>query len=284
MSTEALQPHNDAPLTVVGTFRKASGEAIARRLGDAAKTPEGRERVSRIATMMVSTVSAALAQGGAGWDRVSPEEIGRATLAIVDLDLNPAAAVKEVYVYPERDALKVAVSPAGLAKLAARSGQIVHVDVVREGDAFICGQDETGWRFSHQYVRSATSPRSERPIVCAYVICRRPDGQILSVVELDAAEIEARAKASRGGKVWERWYAEMAKKSALHRALAQGAIVIDGGLSHALAANEHDRDTDPVGPSPIVQVSAPRPPAITMNGARLAAEQTTDDPSEEAPQ
>jgi recombinational DNA repair protein RecT len=283
MSNE-LQQHQDAPLTVVGTFRKASGEAIARRLGDAAKTPEGRERVSRIATMMVSTVSAALAQGGAGWDRISPEEIGRATLAIVDLDLNPAAAVKEVYVYPERDALKVAVSPAGLAKLASRSGQIVHVDVVREGDTFIAGQDETGWRFSHQYVRSATNPRSERPIVCAYVITRRPEGQILSVVELDAAEIEARAKASRGGKVWEKWYAEMAKKSALHRALAQGAIIIDGGLSHALAANEHDRDTDPPAASPIVQVGAPRPPAITMSAARPLAEQTADDPSEEAPQ
>ena len=283
MSNE-LQQHQDAPLTVVGTFRKASGEAIARRLGDAAKTPEGRERVSRIATMMVSTVSAALAQGGAGWDRISPEEIGRATLAIVDLDLNPAAAVKEVYVYPERDALKVAVSPAGLAKMAARSGQIVHVDVVREGDAFVAGQDETGWRFSHQYVRSAANPRSERPIVCAYVITRRPDGQILSVVELDSAEIEARAKASRGGKVWEKWYAEMAKKSALHRALAQGAIIIDGGLSHALAANEHDRDTDPPGPSPIVQVSAPRPPALTMTAARTLSDQPTDDPSEEAPQ
>lgn len=284
MSTD-LQHHQDAPLGVVGTFRKASGEAIARRLGDAAKTPEGRERVSRIATMMVSAVSAALAQGGAGWDRISPEEIGRATLAIVDLDLNPAAAVKEVYVYPERDTLKVAVSPAGLAKLAARSGQVIHVDVVREGDHFIAGQDETGWRFSHQYARSATEPRSERPIVCVYVVARRPDGQILSVVELDAAEIRARANASRGGKVWERWYAEMAKKSVLHRALAQGAIIIDGGLAHALAANEHDIiDADPAGPSPVVQVQAPRPPAITMTAARPLAEQTSDDPSEEAPQ
>jgi recombinational DNA repair protein RecT len=233
--------------------------------------------------MMVSTVSAALAQGGSGWDRISPDEIGRATLAIVDLDLNPAAAVKEVYIHPERDALKVAVSPAGLAKLAARSGQIVHTDVVREGDAYISGQDETGWRFAHQYVRSASEPRSMRPIVCAYVVTRRPDGQILSVVELDAAEIEARAKASRGGKVWEKWYAEMAKKSALHRALAQGAIVIDGGLPHALAVNEDDRDTDPPAPSPIVQVQAPRPPAITMSSAR-PVEQTSDDPSEEAPQ
>lgn len=285
MSTD-LQHHQPQELAV--EIAGVAEQAVAGVLGkETANTPDGRAKVKAARLMIATAVAQVVATGKPAdvdaWRNLSNSSIARATLALISLDLSPTAAVKEAYLFPQGGELQVRVSPAGLIKLAARSGQIVRLGVVREGDDFDLYTDGDGPHFHHRPVYTGTGERSERRLVGAYCTVTYK-GKLASVTFLDAAQIKARRQAAKQDYVWSKWPEEMAKKSVLHRALAESAIIFEEGMTHALAANEHDREDPGATPSPVVQVSAPRPPAIAMSVAAphpAVIDQPADDPSEE---
>ena len=290
--SEALQQHQPQELAV--EIAHVAEQAVANVMGkEAAATPDGRAKI-KAARLMIATAVATVVSTGKpadvdAWRNLSNSSIARATLSLIALNLSPTAAVKEAYLFPQGGELQVRVSPAGLVKLAARSGQIVRLGVVREGDEVDTYTDGEGLHFHHRPVYAGTGERSERRMLGAYCTVRY-QGKLASVTFLDAAQIKARRQAAKQDYVWSKWPEEMAKKSALHRALAESTIIFEEGMTHALAANEHDRD-DGAPPSPIVQVSAPRPPSLTMSGKAPVsppvvydADPIPDAPSEEAPQ
>ncbi len=290
MSTEALQQHQPQELAV--EIAAVAEQAVAGVLGkETANTPDGRAKVKAARLMIATAVAQVVSTGKASeidaWRNLSNSSIARATLSLIALDLSPTAAVKEAYLFPQGGELQVRVSPAGLVKLAARSGQIVRLGVVREGDEFDTYTDGEGLHFHHRPVYTGQGERSERRMIGAYCTVRY-QGKLASVTFLDAAQIKARRQAAKQDYVWSKWPEEMAKKSALHRALAESTIIFEEGMTHALAANEHDRD-DGAPPSPVVQVSAPRPPSLTISGKPTAppevfdVEPTADPVSEESP-
>lgn len=287
MSTELQQHHQRQEMAVeIGAVAEQAAVGLIGK--EAANTPDGRAKVKAARLMIASVVAGVQATGKQvevdAWSSLNPSSIARATLSLIALNLSPTAAVKEAYLFPQGGELQVRVSPAGLVKLAARSGQIVRLGVVREGDEFDTYTDGEGLHFHHRPVYTGTGERSERRMIGAYCTVRY-QGKLAAVTFLDAAQIKARRQAAKQDYVWSKWPEEMAKKSALHRALAESTIIFEEGMTHALAANEHDRD-DGAPPSPIVQVSAPRPPSLTMSGKALEVfdvEQTADPVSEEGP-
>lgn len=266
MSNE-LQQHQPQELAVeIGAVAESAAVNLIGK--EAANTPDGRAKVKAARLMIATVVSSVMSTGKQAdieaWRALSDASIARATLALIALNLSPTAAVKEAYLFPQGGELQVRVSPAGLIKLAARSGQIVRVGVVREGDDFEHYVGNDGPHFFHRPNYAGTPERSKRAMIGAYCTVTYKD-RLASVTFLDAAQIEARRKAAKQDYVWSKWPEEMAKKSVLHRALAESAIIFEEGMTHALAANEHDRD-DAAPSSPVVQVQAPRPPALTLSG------------------
>lgn len=287
MSTEIANPTDD--LSFGEWVAKEGARALAARLGEMGKTPEGREKIGRAGTMMANIAARALFAADNNSDKMRPwldlpaAEWARATKTILDLDLNPVGAVAEVYAFPEKGVLQIRATPAGFVKLAARSGHVLSFAVIREGDDFDFYQDGNGIHFHHRPVFTGSPARSARPMVAVAVVIRRAtDGRLLNAVILDADQIDARKAQSKmkGAGPWAKWPEEMAKKSALHRALAEGAIILDLGLEHALSvgAGEYDREVyDVAEEAPRARIVQPPPapalaaPPPTIERSRPAA-------------
>lgn len=255
-------------------------EAIGRRLGEIAKTPEGRDRVGMVANAIARTVGEGL--GGSQyehWQKITNIQMIAAAVTVYETGLSPVGAVKELYLFPEGGVLQVRLSPAGLVKLAGRSGQIVRPAVVRDGDLFEYEIGVEGPRLRHRPVAF-----SEAPIVGAYVaVYRAADNALLRVVTMSPADIavcKSKSKMKEKGP-WKDFFEQMAIKSVLHKALSSGAITFDEGLTHALAAvpiGAYDGDADEMDlDAPTVrQVVAPDAPRSFQRPPAPPVEETAD--------
>jgi len=247
-------------------------EAIGRRLGESAKTAEGRDRVGMVANAIARTVGEGLGSKNADdWRQITNIQMIAAAVTVYETGLSPVGAVKELYLFPQGGILQVRLSPAGLVKLAGRAGQIVRPDVVRAGDYFVNELGADGPVLIHRPV-----PWSEAPIVGVYVaVYRAADNALLRVITLNRAEIAVRRSKSKmkDKGPWVDFEKEMIIKSGLHAATSSGAIVFEQGITHTLAATPlgaYDGDVDEMDlePPTVRQVSAPdaprafqRPPA-----------------------
>ncbi len=255
-------------------------EAIGRRLGEIAKTPEGRDRVGMVANAIARTVGEGL--GGSQyehWQKITNIQMIAAAVTVYETGLSPVGAVKELYLFPEGGVLQVRLSPAGLVKLAGRSGQIVRPAVVRDGDLFEYEIGVEGPRLRHRPVAF-----SEAAIVGAYVaVYRAADNALLRVVTMSPADIavcKSKSKMKEKGP-WKDFFEQMAIKSVLHRALSSGAITFDDGLTHALAAvpiGGYDGDADEMDlePPTVRQVTAPEAPRAFPRPPAPPVEETAD--------
>ncbi len=293
MSAEIQSTQAQTPAQLASQAGRYAEEALQDRLGEHAATEEGRRKVQQ-ARLAVSTVVAnalAVADENAirSWrTALTKANVMRLTLQLVDLDLSPVSVPPGVYVFPKGREIQTRVSPVGFKKLAARSGQIVTVDVVYDGDEFDCGQDHNGWYLRHVKARSIEMPRSERAVLAVYGVNRRAtDGRIIAIREMDRAEIERARAAGSGGGPWKTWWSRMAEKTVLARMARAGEVLLDDGLEHAIAASQDDHEDETQAPSQVQQVSAPRPPSLTMSGKPATevfdVEQTADPVSEESP-
>ena len=244
--------------------RAFASQVAIDRLGSLIETPEGRTK----AAIAVNAIAEAVAMGLKGpqsqhWQELTCGALRNAVANILDTGLSPVGATKELYVFPKDGRMSVLVSPAGLIKLASRSGQIVRPGVVRHGDDFGHEIGNDGPVFRHRPVAF-----SEAPIVGVYVaVYRAADNMLLRVVTMSPADIavcKSKSKMKNGGP-WQDFFEQMAIKSVLHKALSSGAITFDEGLTHALAAvpiggYDGDADEADLEPPTVRQVSAPEAP------------------------
>ena len=141
-------------------------EAIGRRLGEIAKTAEGRDRVGMVANAIARTVGEGLGSKNADdWRQITNIQMIAAAVTVYETGLSPVGAVKELYLFPQGGILQVRLSPAGLVKLAGRAGQIVRPAVVRAGDYFVNELGAAGPILIHR-----PGPWNAAPVVCVYVV------------------------------------------------------------------------------------------------------------------
>ena len=225
MTTEITKPGMTG-----GAAADLARAALAHRMGVAAKTPEGADKLKRIAAEICEMFAAGYAawrprrddrNAVNPWSQLDPGDIEAAALLAYDLDLAASGPWCGFYAFPQGKALQFRLSPRGFHTLALRAGQKIKTDVVRKGDEYGHEITSEGERFFHRPI-----PWSEALIVGAYcAVYRVTDGALLRVVSLNKAQLDVRASASISG-IWDKYYAEMAKKSVLHRAIAEMAIVL----------------------------------------------------------
>lgn len=126
----------------------------------------------------------------------------------VSLDPN----IKHSYLIPYGKECKLEISYMGLVDVIYRStGALIEAHLVYKNDKF-------------KYKQGSNPSVNHEPCVFGdkgdllgvYAICRFPDGKI-AIEFLDKEEIEKCKNASKGGTVWDVWFGEMAKKSAIRR-------------------------------------------------------------------
>jgi recombination protein RecT len=123
---------------------------------------------------------------------------------------------------PDMWVAKVAWMPMvrGVLKKIRQSGEVatITLQVVYQGDEFDFWVDDEGEHLMHKPAFDAD--RSDANIRLAYALVRMKDGE-LQVEIITKVELEKIRKASKTGAKgygpWKDWYAQMAKKSALHR-------------------------------------------------------------------
>lgn len=258
-------------------------DLLRRRMGESASTPEGRERISTIVASVLQAVGDGLcSKNAADWKRLAVGDLGFAITTIAATGLSPVGAVRELYLFPQGGQLQVRVSPAGLKKLAHRSGQIVRCAVVREGDRFEYALGPNGPMLAHQPVPFGTGQFVG--VYCA--VYRAVDNALLHVVTMTPGDILVCRSKGRGGSVWSDFPEPMWLKSVLHRALSSGALLLEEGLTHALASVplagvEGDTDDLPLSDGAVVRaVSAPPAPGRL---ARQPAAASLPEPPPELP-
>lgn len=188
--------------------------------------PEGFS-VDRAKRSVLALLQADAIQGGK-LSQCSPRSLVLACVQAAALGLELGTDDAYVIPYYNRETKKheaqLAVGYQGLIKLAKRSGEILHLkaEVVYEGEPFVVHSSSDRSRFGYDH--SISIPRSNKPIVAAYVRIDRRDG-LVDYELLDADEIAKVRKASQskmGGKTspaWSEWEGEMAKKAVIRRAL-----------------------------------------------------------------
>lgn len=225
MSTEITKPGMTG-----GAAADLARAALAHRMGVAAKTPEGADKLKRIAAEICEMFAAGYAawrprrddrNAVNPWSKLHPGDIEAAALLAYDLDLAASGPWCGFYAYPKGDVLQFSISPRGYQTLALRAGQRVKLREVREGDAFGHEITSEGERFFHRPI-----PFSTKPVIGAYcAVYRVTDDALLRLISLSKEELDVRAAASISG-IWNKYFVEMAKKSVLHRAIAEMAIVL----------------------------------------------------------
>ena len=287
MTTEITKPGMTG-----GAAADLARAALAHRMGVAAKTPEGADKLKRIAAEICEMFAAGYSiwrppandrNAINPWSKLDPGDIEAAALLAYDLDLAASGPWCGFYAFPQGDALQFRITPRGYQTLALRAGQRVKLREVREGDAFGHEITSEGERFFHRPI-----PFSTKPIIGAYcAVYRVTDEALLRVITLSKAELDVRASASKSG-IWGKYYAEMAKKSVLHRAIAEMAIVLSPQEAErvrempiaGVAGDNESPVFDVPGEAPAqISVSAPEAPRAFQRPPAPPAppqEETTD--------
>lgn len=123
---------------------------------------------------------------------------------------------------PDQWVAKVAWMPMvkGVLKKIRQSGEVrtITMGVVYQGEEFDYWIDDEGEHLTHR--PSYEVERSDANIRLAYAMVRLTDGdlQVEIIPKLELEKIRAASKTgAKGWGPWKDWYAQMAKKSALHR-------------------------------------------------------------------
>jgi len=168
-----------------------------------------------------------------------PRSLAGAVLQASQLGLEPDGVLGAAYLIPFRNGKtgkrEVQFLPGykGLITLARRSGEISSIDarVVREGDKF---KYAFGLNPVLEHV-PAEHDGEAKPVTHAYAVIRLKDGgyqfDVLTVAEIKA--IQAQSRAGTSGP-WQTHFAEMAKKTALRRALKLAPMSVEAQRAVAL--------------------------------------------------
>ena len=100
----------------------------------------------------------------------------------------------------------------GLLKIAYRAGvKRIEMQDVYKNDEFTY---QTGTNVNITYSPCLTSDRG--PMIAVYALAELKDGSIISTI-MSKHEVDNCMRESKNSTVWNKWYGEMAKKSAVHR-------------------------------------------------------------------
>lgn len=167
-------------------------------------------------------------------------EMGLIRGAYLGLD----AMNNEMYLVPYGSTINFMPSYIGMKKLcikyATRPIDTIYADVVKEGDDFDCGI-ENGKPYLHHHPK----PFNDGPIVGAYAVCNYKDGGMM-FEQMSLKDLEQCRKSSKAqnSPAWNRFTAEMYKKTVLRRLTKSISIDMDDKLACAMNAGM-EIETDP---------------------------------------
>lgn len=292
MSNE-MQSQDNGELTPA-RVKGAVFDTLAKRLGVAASTPEGADKLARYGAAMLEVFNAGVKSWRSRnsndvnpWLRVTVAEIQSATLLAYDLDLYPGGPLGGLYFFPQGGVLQKRLSPVGVYTLALRAGQRVKCEVVCHKDRFEWGVGADGEWYTHEPAKD--DPFSTGRIIGAYcAVYRATDDKLLRVIRLSEEELMTRREAGVSG-TWDKYKKEMRKKAVLGRAWRERAIVLhveDAALVRELplSISEDDQETPTFlqdETPPVRQIAAPAAPR-TLPRPPTVAEPVEATPPEDA--
>ncbi len=175
----------------------------------------GKERAQQFATHI-----AIMAQKEPKIRNADPQSVVAAMMACVHLNLMPNTPEGLAYIIPYGNAIQFQVGYKGLVKLAQRSGQIksINAELIFEGDEW---NVELGTERKLTHKPNFDVDRTDySKVTHAYMTAVLINGdrvfEIMTRKELD--KIKDSSKATSTGTPWDKWPAEMAKKSVVKRA------------------------------------------------------------------
>jgi len=174
----------------------------------------GKERAQQFATHI-----AIMAQKEPKIRNADPQSVVAAMMACVHLNLMPNTPEQLAYIIPYGNQIQFQVGYKGLVKLAQRSGQIksLNAELIFEGDEW---NVELGTERKLTHKPNFDVDRTDySKVTHAYMTAVLINGdrvfEIMTRKELD--KIRESSKATSTGTPWDKWPAEMAKKSVIKR-------------------------------------------------------------------
>lgn len=172
----------------------------------------------------------------------TPESFAAAMLDVAFTGLSLSPTLGLAYLIPYDGELTFKPSYKGLEQLVYKAGTVKSIQsvLVRQGDSFQV-QTVGNRRMIHHIEHAPPGAK----VIAAYAILHYTNGgeyvEVMSGIELDAVERQAKAK-PKGGKVWDGpWKPEMQKKAVLRRALKHAPLDDGGRMERALqVADKYD--------------------------------------------
>jgi recombinational DNA repair protein RecT len=169
----------------------------------------------------------------------TPESFAMAMLDVAFTGLSLSPTLGHAYLIPYKGEIQFKPSYKGLEHLVYRAGTVVSVQavLVRDGDSF---QVQTiNNRRSIHHVEHA---KPGAKVIAAYAILKYANGgeyvEVMSGLELDAVERQAKS-VPKGGAVWDGpWKGEMQKKAVVRRALKHAPLDNGGRMEKVLAISD----------------------------------------------
>jgi hypothetical protein len=173
------------------------------------------------------------------WRACGPDSLRAATVALIDLGLNPDPGAREVYIYPRGGQLIVSPTPLGVQRIFEAAGY--------RCDVYLCGtHDEDGLDVANGRVERWEKRRQPLDWVASPSTCI---GGHVRLSHLDTgatvhdlhrwmpiSEIVKRAKVNGAKGPWEGWWDRMAEKTLLHYMLRLSGIQLSASASTVLDA------------------------------------------------
>jgi hypothetical protein len=173
------------------------------------------------------------------WRACGPDSLRAATVALIDLGLNPDPGAREVYIYPRGGQLIVSPTPLGVQRIFESAGY--------RCDTYLCGaHDEEGldvangrvlrWERCRQPLDWVASPST---CIGGHVrLSHLSSGETVHDLHrwMPISEIVKRAKVNGAKGPWEGWWDRMAEKTLLHYMLRLSGIQLSASASTVLDA------------------------------------------------
>jgi len=160
----------------------------------------------------------------------SPESLVGAVIQAAQLGLEPDGTLGQAYLVPYKTECTLQVGYRGMIELARRSGKVekIAAHVVYEGDEFLCsfGLDE-----KLHHVPKIVGKRGN-PIAVYAIATLQDGGHIYDVLTLQ--EVEKARSSAMSSNIWNQYWDEMAKKTAVRRLFKYLPISIEVATAVAL--------------------------------------------------
>lgn len=226
------KPKTKAPIIV----QQVLSDQFKKQLALAVPKHLNADRMARIAATEVRKNKALM--------NTEPTSFLGSVMQAAQLGLEPGSALGQAYLVPYGNQCQLIIGYKGMIDLARRSGQVLSLNAyaVREGDDF---SFQLGLKPDIHHVPSLEADRIKKPITYVYAVATLKGGgyqfEVMSRAEVEAVRAKAKSK-----NIWNTYFEEMAKKTAIRRLFKYLPVSIEAlEITNADAKREAGEKVEP---------------------------------------